>query len=242
MSIALDQPEKQIHHNFIKASYILFIAAGLEIIKILILVFIYSANVYLYFPLIPVVLFYCGLAYLARIQKNWVMHILVLLVIIDIVSPLFGNMFGMPKDVQFISLSNIILFMQLALKIASIILIYKVKAIKNIETKTYKAALIIFNVFFGLLAIPVILTAPWLLMMFNSPGSENNPITLSCFYSAISFPILIIILIIVTWVMYATKNYKMALFASLSPFIGLLWFIISELALEVINHGQFNGG
>lgn len=86
--------------------------------------------------------------------------------------------------------------------------------------------LIISNVIFGLLAIgsiyPILLSP----MMFDAPGSETNPGIALLLISLLSFPVVVILSIVMSWRFFMKKSFKKALNYSLIPFISLILMLL----------------
>jgi uncharacterized BrkB/YihY/UPF0761 family membrane protein len=106
-------------------------------------------------------------------------------------------------------------------------------------TKTNKMALIIINILFGVSLMPAVVMAIFSPMLFDAPGSEKSSLTWFLLYGILSFPVLIIISIIATWIFYFTKNYKLALWVSLSPLLSIAWIILAFILIIVLQNGNF---
>ena len=92
-----------------------------------------------------------------------------------------------------------------------------------------KIWLIVATSIFGsltILSLPMVIMSP---MMFDAPGSTNNKALLAAFYSLISFPIIVLITIIVAWVLFRNNKLKTSLIISLIPLINLSIFILGML-------------
>lgn len=81
--------------------------------------------------------------------------------------------------------------------------------------------LIIATIVFALAVTPGVYVAMMSVMLFDAPGSTENQSVLNFFYSIVSFPIMCIVSN-VSWIFYAFKLYKTAIFISLSPLLSLL--------------------
>lgn len=90
--------------------------------------------------------------------------------------------------------------------------------------------LIIATIIFLLAIIPGIYAAMMSVMMFDAPGSTENPSIVAFFYSIVSFPVMCG-LSLASWIFYALKFYKTAIVISLSPVLSLLVIIIMFFAL-----------
>ena len=62
-------------------------------------------------------------------------------------------------------------------------------------------------------------------MLFDAPGSTENPSVVAFFYSIVSFPVMCG-LSNFSWIFYAFKLYKIAIIISLSPVLSIIVIII----------------
>jgi hypothetical protein len=95
------------------------------------------------------------------------------------------------------------------------------------ENKSYSKhkgaliTLIIATIIFALAITPGVYVAMMSVMLFDAPGSTENQSILNFFYAIVSFPVLCI-LSNVSWIFYAFRLYRTAIFVSLSPLLSLL--------------------
>jgi len=73
-----------------------------------------------------------------------------------------------------------------------------------------------------ILSLPMIIMSS---MMFDAPGSMQNVALLAAFFSLISFPVIVIISLIVAWVLYRSDKLKGSLIVSLLPLVNIIIFI-----------------
>lgn len=101
--------------------------------------------------------------------------------------------------------------------------------------------LIIATSLFGLLLIPSLIMCMISPMLFDAPGSENNIFTWMLLLSVLSFPVLTITSIVLSWIFYSNKNYKVAVYCATTPLLSVALFILSIVLLEVSSGGKFAG-
>lgn len=109
------------------------------------------------------------------------------------------------------------------------------------QTKKNMAALIIINIIFGLALIPACVMAMFAPMIFDAPGSQNSSLTWFLFYAILSFPVLIVISIVATWIFYFTRHYKLAFWISLMPLLSVGWMVLAFALLQTLQGGNFRG-
>lgn len=85
--------------------------------------------------------------------------------------------------------------------------------------------LIISTILSLLLIIPGVYAAMMSVMLFDAPGSTENPSVVLFFYSLVSFPVMCG-LSNVSWIFYTLKLYKTAMVVSLSPLLSILTIMI----------------
>jgi hypothetical protein len=81
--------------------------------------------------------------------------------------------------------------------------------------------LIVATIVFALAVTPGVYVAMMSVMLFDAPGSTENTSILNFFYAIVSFPVMCIVSN-VSWIFYAFKLYKTAIYISLSPILSLL--------------------
>ena len=95
------------------------------------------------------------------------------------------------------------------------------------ENKSYSkhkgtlVVLIIATIVFALAVTPGVYVAMMSVMLFDAPGSSENTSIVAFFYAIVSFPVMCIVSN-VSWIFYAFKLYKTAIFISLSPILSLI--------------------
>jgi len=105
------------------------------------------------------------------------------------------------------------------------------------DNKTYSkhkgtlVTLIITTILFLLLITPGVYVAMMSVMLFDAPGSTENPTVVGFFYSIVSFPVMCG-LSPVSWIFYALKLYKTAIIVSLSPVLSIIAIIITFFSMS----------
>ncbi|EKD70349.1 MAG: hypothetical protein ACD_46C00560G0002 [uncultured bacterium] len=107
------------------------------------------------------------------------------------------------------------------------------------EAKKTKNTIIVCNIIFGLLFLPSLFISAMSVMMFDAPGSENSFYTMLLFLSVISFPLLAIISIPISWIVYKFQKYNIAIIVALSPILSIVFFALSWYLLYVMCNGRF---
>jgi hypothetical protein len=81
--------------------------------------------------------------------------------------------------------------------------------------------LIIATIVFALAITPGVYVAMMSVMLFDAPGSTENTTIVYFFYAIVSFPVMCVVSN-VSWIFYAFKLFRTAIFISLSRFLALL--------------------
>ena len=76
-------------------------------------------------------------------------------------------------------------------------------------------------------------------MMFDSPGSTQNPFTLALFASVISFPIVCLVGIVGAWTLYGKDRPGWARLFIHLPLINFAVLAIAVALLMITNQGNF---
>ena len=97
----------------------------------------------------------------------------------------------------------------------------------NIRGKT-RLTIILANIFFTLMAVPGIMVAFKSVILFDSPGSESNPVIIVMFLTVASFPVFVF-LSLGSWVLYNYRKYKASVIISFLPFVNI--FIVAIITL-----------
>jgi ABC-type Fe3+ transport system permease subunit len=85
----------------------------------------------------------------------------------------------------------------------------------------------------SILAVPAVLAGGFMAimspMMFDAPGSTDNPAILALFFSVIAFPLACIVGVLAGWIAFARKRDRLALWLSLLPLIPLVTGVIAAI-------------
>ena len=95
-----------------------------------------------------------------------------------------------------------------------------------------RLTLILTSVLFGLLLVPGFGAMRVFPMVFDAPDSHTNPKLIAFAVAVLSFPILATLSIIGSWILYAMKFYRVALWVSLLPLLAILAAFFCFLLLE----------
>lgn len=102
-----------------------------------------------------------------------------------------------------------------------------------------KTATIIINIIFILLLLPGAGMAVMSPMMFDAPGSTENKLTILTATSIFTFPIVIIIAQIISWIFFANGNYKVAFWIALLPVVNITLITIGFTLIQILQGGRF---
>jgi hypothetical protein len=95
-----------------------------------------------------------------------------------------------------------------------------------------RLTLILTNVIFGLLLVPgfgAMLISP---LVFDAPDADKNPSLIAFTVALVSYPVLTLPAIIGSWILYAMKWYRAAIWVSYLPLLPLLVALLCFLLLE----------
>lgn len=77
-------------------------------------------------------------------------------------------------------------------------------------------------------------------MMFDAPGSDDNPPVWLLFFSTVSFPVVCLFGVILAWVAFGMRRNRGALWLSLLPALPLLTGIAAIVWLQLGSGGSFS--
>ena len=100
--------------------------------------------------------------------------------------------------------------------------------------------LIVTTILFGGGALVGTFPALFSFFLFDAPGSETNPATILLFCSALSFPVVCLASIALSWILYTRKRWRAACWAAFLPGLNLLAGAAALLFLEFFNGGRLN--
>ncbi|PQO48170.1 hypothetical protein [Blastopirellula marina] len=104
-----------------------------------------------------------------------------------------------------------------------------------------RSYLSICTTFMGVLAAISFLPAGLAGMMFDAPGSGDNPATNLLAYSVLSFPLVCLAGITLAWQLYRQSFNVLAALVIWLPLVNVIAFVVGYTWLEVVYDGQFNG-
>jgi len=99
--------------------------------------------------------------------------------------------------------------------------------------KGLRIGLTILSILTAVMSMPMVMFSP---MMFDAPGSENNPITQLLFYSVLAFPVLCLMGGILPWI-FKRHPKSIWLYGLSGTAIGL--FVVAIVLLSVKCGGDF---
>lgn len=95
----------------------------------------------------------------------------------------------------------------------------------------------------AVLAIPAVAIGAFMALMspmiFDAPGSEENPPVILLFSSIVSFPLLCIVGVALGWIAIARRRDRGALWFSLLPLLPIVAGVVAIIWLQMSNGGQF---
>jgi len=100
--------------------------------------------------------------------------------------------------------------------------------------------IIIATIVYALAIIPSGMFALFSPMMFDSPTSQENLITILLVIGIIVLPLSIVLSTIIAWILYAIKKYTTSVWVMSIPFINGLFVIVMFILLEVVCDGSFS--
>lgn len=92
----------------------------------------------------------------------------------------------------------------------------------ELKNKTAFYTLLFSQILYGLFVFVWLVFLGLSVMMFDAPGSEKDPTTLTIFFAILIYPVGLLGGIISSWVCYAQQKYKLAYWLNCIP---LLWLI-----------------
>ncbi len=107
------------------------------------------------------------------------------------------------------------------------------------KIKTIKIVNIILSVIWCLILPFAGIMAMFSPMMFDSPESTESMMAWLVFFSVFFFPLVIILSVAATWIIWAYKKYKLSLWIALLPLFNIMLILISFFLLAVLCSGEF---
>lgn len=109
------------------------------------------------------------------------------------------------------------------------------------QKTTARNRLIVTTLLFAIGGVLGIFPALFSPMMFDAPGSTQNPFTVALFLSVISFPVVCLLSIVVSWVLYALDRRRAAWLFALIPLIPIVLGALALTGLQLLHGGSFSG-
>jgi hypothetical protein len=106
--------------------------------------------------------------------------------------------------------------------------------------RSSRKCLIITTIAFSLVALVGLMPALTSFFLFDAPGSEKNPATILLFCSALTLPVVCLVCIALSWIVYARKHFTAACWISFVPTLNLICAAGALLWLELFNGGRFS--
>jgi hypothetical protein len=114
-------------------------------------------------------------------------------------------------------------------------------AVPEMQGKTTKVVLIVTTVLWLLAGLLGSVLAMFSVMMFDAPGSENNPGTIALFFSTSTFPLVCLLSIASSWILYRRQRFTIACWLACLPLLNVIADVAAIVWLEVYCGGQFAG-
>ena len=99
--------------------------------------------------------------------------------------------------------------------------------------------LIIISIVWFLSLFPALFLAMFSPMMFDAPGATSSAWTIAVASALLSYPVVVVLIIILSWVFFAKQKHKAALILSLVPAVWILINIVLWISIEIFCDGSF---
>lgn len=99
--------------------------------------------------------------------------------------------------------------------------------------------LIIASIVWFLSLFPALFMAMFSPMMFDAPGSENSSWTIAIVAGILSYPVVTVLAVLVSWFLFVKKKHKASLLVSLIPLVWILINILLWIDIEIFCDGSF---
>jgi hypothetical protein len=106
--------------------------------------------------------------------------------------------------------------------------------------KSARRYLIISTIVVGLIGAPGVLLALTSFFLFDAPGSEKNPATILLFFSALTLPLVCLLSIVLSWILYARQKFTVACFVAFVPIVNVVCGAGALIWLELFNGGRLS--
>ncbi len=105
------------------------------------------------------------------------------------------------------------------------------------KIKSHRTYLIVTTIVFGLAGVVGIFPALTSFFLFDAPGSTENPGTIALFVSALSFPLVCVVSVAASWILYWMERFTAARWLALLPIVNILTGSAALFWLQVFNGG-----
>lgn len=109
------------------------------------------------------------------------------------------------------------------------------------QKTTARRWLIVTTLLFAVGGVLGVIPALFSPMMFDAPGSTENPFTVALFLSVISFPVVSLLSIVISWLLYAFDRPRAAWLLALTPLIPIFVGALALTGLQLLHGGSFSG-
>lgn len=92
----------------------------------------------------------------------------------------------------------------------------------------------------GIVAFGGTFVAAFAVMMFDAPGSENNPATIALFTSLCGLPIVSGTTVVFSWILYVSQRYRAACAITIVlPLLNALAIAAALAYISIVQDGKF---
>ncbi len=109
------------------------------------------------------------------------------------------------------------------------------------ESSAKKTVLKVTTGLWLLATVPGIGLAMFSVMLFDAPGSEENPATIALFYSLSTFPVICVVSVVLSWILYRRQWSTVACWIACLPLLNVIAGIGAIVYLETFCGGRFSG-
>ncbi|HBR54194.1 MAG TPA: hypothetical protein DEA82_08385 [Flavobacteriaceae bacterium] len=99
--------------------------------------------------------------------------------------------------------------------------------------------LIIISIVWFLSLFPALFLAMFSPMMFDAPGASDSTLTIAMVTAIVTYPIAVVLMLILSWVFFAKRKHKAAIASSLIPALWILINIVLWVSIEIFCDGSF---
>ena len=100
--------------------------------------------------------------------------------------------------------------------------------------------LIIASIVWFITIFPALFMAMFAPMLFDAPGSEDSNWTIAAAGGIVSYPLIAILAILLSWLFFVKKKHRVAFIVSLVPLVWIILNMFIWVAIEVFCDGSFS--